>query len=363
MMQKLQIGGASDRTIPADSYPADLAACRALLKTGSRTFHAASKVLPRRVADPAIALYAFCRLADDAVDLGHDRAAAVARLQRRLDRACRGQPMDHPADRAFAAVVARFAIPRALPQALLEGLAWDAESRRYETLDELYDYAARVAGAVGAMMTLLMGRRAPETVARACDLGVAMQLTNIARDVGEDARAGRLYLPLRWLRDAGIDPDAWLAAPVFTAEIAAIVQRLLDAADALYDRATAGIAQLPAACRPGIHAARALYAEIGREVERNGGNSIARRAVVPGRRKIQVLARAWMTAGQPMPARRPAPIGQIDATRFLVEAVAATTLPATTPARLEDRMVWVIDLFARLERRDQIQRAMMQQAG
>ena len=176
--------------------PADMDACRALLKGGSRTFHAASKVLPRKVSDPAIALYAFCRLADDAVDLGDNRAAAVERLKERLDRAYRGQPMDQAADRAFADVVARFSIPREVPEALLEGLAWDAEGRRYETLPELCAYAARVAGTVGTMMTLVMGQRAPEIVARACDLGVAMQLTNIARDVGEDARAGRLYLPL-----------------------------------------------------------------------------------------------------------------------------------------------------------------------
>ena len=271
--------------------PTDMATCRALLKGGSRTFHAASKVLPRRVADPAIALYAFCRLADDAVDLGSDRAAAVARLRERLDRAYRGQPMELAADRVFADVVAKFGIPRQLPEALLEGLAWDADVRRYETLRDLTAYAARVAGAVGAMMTLVMGQRSPEIVVRACDLGVAMQLTNIARDVGEDARAGRLYLPLSWLREAGIDPEAWLANPVFTPEIAAIVQRLLDAADILYARATLGIANLPVGCRPGIYAARALYAEIGRELERGGLDSIAKRAVVSTGRKLAVLAR------------------------------------------------------------------------
>ncbi len=276
---------------------ADIAACRSLLKGGSRTFHAVSLVLPRKVADPAIALYAFCRLADDAVDLGQDRAAAVEALRSRLDQVYRGQPCAHPADRAFAAVVQQFAIPRALPEALLEGFAWDATSRRYQTLDELTDYAARVAGSVGAMMTLVMGPRAPDIVARACDLGVAMQLTNIARDVGEDARAGRLYLPLLWLRDAGIDPDAWLAQPTFTPEIAGIVARLLDAADVLYARAGAGIAHLPGRCRPGIHAARALYAEIGREVERAGRNSITQRAVVSSRRKIAVMCSRLVVSG------------------------------------------------------------------
>jgi phytoene synthase len=340
------------------TYAADLAACRALLKTGSRTFHAASRVLPRKVADPAIALYAFCRLADDAVDLGTDRSAAVARLRERLDRACRGQPINLAADRAFAAVMTRFAIPRALPDALLEGLSWDASSRRYETLEDLYDYAARVAGAVGAMMTLLMGRREPETVARACDLGVAMQLTNIARDVGEDARAGRLYLPLAWMRELGIDPEAWLKAPVISREIAVIVQRLLHAADTLYARATAGIAQLPASSRLGIYAARALYAEIGREVERSGCDSITRRAVVSDRRKLQVLVRTMVTPRDWAPAAQLAALGQINATRFLVEAVAATPVREMQTLRpIEERVVWVIDLFARLERRDQLQRS------
>lgn len=343
--------------------PADMAACRALLKGGSRTFHAASKVLPRAVADPAIALYAFCRLADDAVDLGNDRAAALLRLREQLDRAYRGQPMNLAADRVFADVVAKFAIPRELPEALLEGLGWDVEARRYETLRDLMAYAARVAGAVGGMMTLVMGQRSPEIVARACDLGVAMQLTNIARDVGEDARAGRLYLPLEWLRDAGIDPEAWLARPVFNAEIADIVQRLLDAADILYARATFGIANLPVACRPGIYAARALYAEIGRELERGGLDSVARRAVVSTNRKLAVLARtlAFLETEWAPAKKFGSESAQIEETRFLVDAVAA--MPPRETARtkplmqpIEDRVVWVIDLFARLERRDQLQR-------
>ncbi|MET0707422.1 MAG: phytoene/squalene synthase family protein [Tardiphaga sp.] len=334
---------------------ADIAACRALLKNGSRTFHAASKVLPRKVADPAIALYAFCRLADDAVDLGHDRAAAVARLRVRLDGCYRGRPASHPADRAFAAVVAQFAIPRELPEALLEGLQWDAQSRRYDTLDDLTAYAARVAGSVGAMMTLVMGARAPDVVARACDLGVAMQLTNIARDVGEDARAGRLYLPLQWLREAGIDPDAFLARPAFTPDISAIVQRLLDAADELYARGSLGIAHLPRSCRPGIHAAGALYAEIGREVERAGLDSISTRAVVSGRRKLAVLARRLAFA---TPVVAP-DLAALPETRFLLDAVAATPPRERTKLRgkpVEDRVVWVLDLFTRLERRDQLQR-------
>ncbi len=259
---------------PDRGAAADLAACRATLRAGSRSFLAASLLLPRRVRDPAAAVYAFCREADDAVDLGAvdlgGSADAVARMRERLDRVYAGQPLPAPADRALARVVARHDIPRALPEALLEGFEWDAEGRQYEDLPGLLAYAARVAGSVGAMMVVLMGVRVPEVVARACDLGVAMQLSNIARDVGEDARAGRLYLPLQWLREAGVEPQAWLARPACTEGVGAVVQRLLRIADELYARADSGIARLPAACRPGIRAARLLYAEIGREVERAG---------------------------------------------------------------------------------------------
>ncbi|CAA9282077.1 MAG: Phytoene synthase [uncultured Acetobacteraceae bacterium] len=341
-------------------HEADLAACRALLRGGSRSFHAASLLLPRRVRAPASALYAFCRLADDAVDLGGGRTAAVARLRERLARAYEGRPLPIPADRAFAVVVARHGIPRALPEALLEGLAWDAEGgRRYEDLAALETYAARVAGSVGCMMAVLMGVRDRAALARACDLGVAMQLTNIARDVGEDARAGRLYLPLRWLREAGVASDEWLARPVFDPAVAGVVRRLLLAADELYRRAEAGIATLPAGCRPGIRAAGLLYAGIGREVESRGFDSVTGRARVPASRKAVLLLRAALPGpGRAPPAAPARAAPPLAATRFLVEAVADAAAPlgpaVAIPAGwgLEARAVWVIDLFARLERRD-----------
>ncbi|MFY9511464.1 MAG: phytoene/squalene synthase family protein, partial [Rubrivivax sp.] len=259
----------------------DVAACRALLRHNSRTFHAASLLLPPRVRAPASVLYGFCRIADDIVDVHGGQAAAIDALRSRLDAAYAGTG----SERALAALVAVHEIPRLLPEMLLEGLAWDAEGRRYTTLDGLLAYAARVAGTVGAMMALLMGARSAAALARACDLGVAMQLSNIARDVGEDARNGRLYLPLAMLQGAGIDADAWLAQPRFSAALGSVVLQLLDAADTLYTRANAGIALLPFDCRPGIQAARLLYAEIGHEVARRGGDSVERRAVVPPARK------------------------------------------------------------------------------
>ncbi len=340
---------------PDASYLTDLGDCRAMLRGGSRTFAAAARLLPRRVHEPATALYAFCRVADDLVDEGGG-AAALTVLRVRLDGVYAGCPEPVPADRALAAVVARHAIPRALLDALLEGFEWDAAGRRYEDLAGLHAYAARVAGTVGAMMALLMGERSAAGVARACDLGIAMQLSNIARDVGEDARAGRLYLPLGWLREAGVDPAAWMAEPVFSPAIGTVVARVLAAAEALYARADAGIAGLPLACRPGIGAARRLYAEIGAEVGRNGCDSVSRRAVVPGRRKLRLLARSVARAVRPGPRVDARPT--VAEARFLVDAVAAAPRPAAGPRWpvLDDRVAWLCAMWDALDQRQAVER-------
>ena len=305
----------------------DLQACQTLMRGGSKTFFAASRVLPSRVRAPAAALYAFCRVADDAIDETDDRPRALADLKQRLDDVYAGTPQPLVADRALAFVVQRCAIPRLLLDALLEGFEWDAAGRRYETIEDLHAYAARVAGTVGAMMALVMDTRQAEALARACELGVAMQLTNIARDVGEDARAGRLYLPLQWLREAGVDADAWLLNPVFNPGVAAVVRRLLQAADALYLRAEAGVCALPRDCRPAIQAARLVYAEIGRQVEAAGLDSVSRRAVVRRRRKLLLIARASaaLLVSPARPLHGAAPLAAI---RYLVDAAAVAAAPA-----------------------------------
>ncbi|WP_437636356.1 phytoene/squalene synthase family protein [Sorangium sp. So ce854] len=311
----------------SEASAADFAACKALLRKGSKSFAAAALLLPARVREPASAFYAFCRVADDAVDeLGEHAppaaaAAAVAALRERLARAAAGAPDDSPVDRALAHVMAKHALPRAFIEALLEGFAWDAEGRRYETLPELNAYAARVAGAVGATMSALMGARGPDALARACDLGVAMQLTNIARDVGEDARRGRVYLPLAWMREAGIDPDLWLARPAFDERLGRIVARLLDEAEVLYRRAGAGIPMLPRDCRAAIQAARLIYADIGREIARGGFDSVSARAVVSPGRKVWLVLRALLgRPAAPDEERAHGAAPPLDEVRFLLEA-------------------------------------------
>lgn len=327
--------------------PADLAQCRQMIREGSRTFYTASLLLPQRVCDAARSLYAFCRVADDLVDRSPDSRSAVDQLLARLDAIYRGEPGDDPADRAFADVSLRFAIPREIPEALIEGFAWDASGRRYESIADLHGYAVRVAGTVGAMMSLIMQVRDPYAIARACDLGVAMQLTNIARDVGEDARNGRLYLPLNWLAEAGLDGDAVLAAPRHSPALAAVIARLLAGADVLYARSLTGIAMLPGGCRPSIHAARLLYADIGRAVEANGHDSINARAVVSAPRKLQLLGAALAASlGRPPQSG----LAALPEAQFLVDAVGRAGEAQRPPRTLDERAQWLTDLFTRLEK-------------
>ncbi|MGL4237309.1 15-cis-phytoene synthase [Tabrizicola sp.] len=327
--------------------PQDMAACRAMIRTGSLSFHAASRLLPPRVRNPALALYAFCRVADDDVDETQDKAAAVLRLRARLDLIYAGRPSDRPSDRAFAAVIADFDLPRALPDALLEGLAWDATGRRYRTLSDLHAYSARVASAVGVMMCVLMQVRDPDALARAADLGLAMQMTNIARDVGEDARAGRLFLPLDWLEEGGIDAEAFLADPQPSPALAKVTARLLREAKELYLRAGAGIGSLPADCRAGIAAAQHIYAAIGTQLARQGHDNVTQRARTTSTQKALLMGRAFgaaaLTYVMPRMARlhaRPVP-----ETAFLIEAACRRS---ARPLRSET----LLDILAQLEARD-----------
>ncbi|HEU4535367.1 MAG TPA: phytoene/squalene synthase family protein [Polyangiaceae bacterium] len=297
----------------------DLWACRELIRRGSRSFFLASRLLPERVRWPASALYGVCRVADDEVDEAQAGAGArVDALAARLARAYAGEPRPHPVDRALAAVVRERALPRAAFDALLEGFRWDAEGRSYERLGDLTAYCARVAATVGVLMTVLMGRRDRVTLARACDLGVAMQLTNVARDVGEDARRGRLYLPRSWMRDAGLDPDRWLERPAFSTALAGVVRRLLAEASALYARADAGVPRLPADCRWSIATARHVYAAIGARVARAGYDSVSARAVVPAGHKLRLAAEAGL--GLALPNRRAEFAPPLPAAAFLCEA-------------------------------------------
>ncbi|MEL6977629.1 MAG: phytoene/squalene synthase family protein [Pseudomonadota bacterium] len=342
--------------LPTAIAPEDLAACQAAIRTGSYSFYAASRLLPRRVREPALALYAFCRLADDAVDLTEAKTEAVARLRARLDAVYAGAPRDAAADRAFAAAALASGMPRALPEALLEGFEWDAQERRYKTLSALRAYAARVASSVGAMMCVLMGVRDRDALARACDLGLAMQLTNIARDIGEDAAAGRLYLPLEMMTAEGLDPEAFLADPKPGPEIARVAKALLREAERHYRRAEAGVAALPLDCRTGILAARHIYGAIGERIAAAGYDSVTQRARTSRGAKLSLIALSSLQAAgiavTPTSAVIHAP--PTPETEFLIDAAAES--PRRSDPWGDGRFGAFVSALAALEQKDRAAR-------
>jgi len=318
----------------------DRTLCDKAIFSGSKSFDAASRLLPRDVRVASRALYAFCRASDDLVDEGDLGRASIAQLRNRLNAIYGGARLALPCDRAFASVVEGYAVPKAIPDAMIEGFTWDEDGRTYDTLGDVLDYAARVASTVGVMMASIMGCTDHNGFARAADLGLGMQLTNIARDVGEDAARGRIYLPLDWLREAGVDPADLIAGCADEKAVAQVTARLLRVADGYYRLGLTGLGALPVACRPAIKSAAFIYRDIGREVAVHG-YSLTRRAHTSTVRKLALIARAAAMPLQAVPVHA-APADR--STRFLVDAsytaVTANALPAETGfARLLELMM------------------------
>jgi phytoene synthase len=298
------------------------------IRQGSKSFAAAARLFDPATRDSAVKLYAWCRHCDDVIDgqaLGHgqatgdrsDGAARIAELRSLTRAACRGDAMSHPAFIGLQEVVRDHAIPERYLQEHLAGFAMDVDpATRYESIDDTLRYAWRVAGVVGVMMALLMGTRGgasvPDSVLdRACDLGVAFQFTNIARDVVEDALIGRVYLPSQWLREAGlpVDDPAALARHEHRRALATVAARLVEAAEPYYRSSVTGIATLPIRSAWSIATARGVYRHIGHMVRARGEKAWDDRAATSRWDKLRFVARGGAVAllSRAMPPRSRAP--------------------------------------------------------
>jgi len=284
---------------------------RAAIRVGSRSFARASLLFDPRTRDSAHLLYAWCRHCDDEIDgqqLGHGAAApedAPGRLERlrRLTRAALvGQETDDPHFAALQRVARKHGIPERHPLELIDGFAMDVTERRYGTLDQTLEYCYHVAGVVGVMMAYVMGARERGALRRAADLGLALQMTNIARDVVPDAEQGRVYLPDEWLVEMGV-PRGELAEPSRRGSLAGLARRLLAEAEPYYASADRGLGYLSFRSAWAVAAARRVYAEIGRLVETRGERAWDGRTVVPKRRQSALVVRAALDA---LTRRRPA---------------------------------------------------------
>ena len=270
----------------------------ASIKKGSKSFALASRVLPPELRDDASMLYAWCRYCDDVIDgqeMGHGQIAdykigqgeRLAQLRMQTGDALAGKPVDNPVFAGLARVVTSHNIDHKHPFDLLKGFEMDAEERVYNSVDDVLDYSYHVAGVVGVMMANIMGVRDAATLDRASDLGLAFQLTNIARDVIDDAKADRVFVPQELLTVAGapIDAKAQLDRAAWPAlHKAACAQ--LDIAEQYYDSAKVGIKELDFRCAWAISAALKVYREIGETLRDAGPNAWEGRVGASKGRKV-----------------------------------------------------------------------------
>ena len=264
-------------------------------------FYYSFLVLPAAKRDAIVAVWDFCRAVDDAVDEAREEdVPGAVEMWRREVAACfeGGQP-ETPQGRALAPLVVPFNLPRHAFDALVEGVAMDVGSRRYETFEDLYEYCIRVASAVGLMCLEIFGYDDPRSRQYATDLGVALQLTNILRDVGEDLGRGRVYIPQRELRQFGVtEADLQAAAAAAGHRLAPAVRALLkhqaERARQYYVRAAASLPSGDAQRLVAAEIMGAIYFAILEKIERAGYDVFSAVARISRPRRALIAAGTWL---------------------------------------------------------------------
>lgn len=275
---------------------------KTVFREKARTFWAASRLLPRGARDDATIVYAFCRLVDDTADETDDSAKAELAL-RTLSREISGSVPARPLVAAFRDAAARLELPLESALELVEGARSDLGTVRVADDAELLRYCYRVASTVGLMMCAVLGVRRREALPHAVDLGIAMQLTNVCRDVAEDAARGRVYLPAARLLRAGVRPEDVVRGRASREGVARVVGELLALADGYYRSADGGLRDIPARSRVAILVASRVYRAIGVRLRRRHCDALAGRTVVPWPEKL-----AW-GVGAAASALRPQVLG------------------------------------------------------
>ena len=290
------------------SRAAIVATAHEAIARGSKSFAAASLLFDRKTRERAWLLYAWCRRCDDLADgqeYGHDLsavpdpAARLAQIRAMTDAALAGEMVGDPAFDALRIVAAETRLPHRFAHDLIEGFRLDLEDWRPRSEDDLYRYCYYVAGAVGCMMAIAMGVSPDDedTLDRACDLGMAFQLANIARDIEEDDRGGRCYLPEEWLVEMDVPPGQHMKPP-FRPRLTVLARRLVDRAAAFEASARVGTRRLGLRSAWAVLAAAGIYGAIGREVVARGDHAWDHRAGTSAAAKIGWIARALGQAVQ-----------------------------------------------------------------
>ncbi len=259
----------------------------------SKSFYYSTRMLPSERRWATYALYGFCRHCDNLIDVPRRRTkeeilGEIQFLAEELRIAYDTGESEHPIIRAFILVAKSYDIPIAYPFDLLKGVAMDVQWARYKTFDELSLFCYRVASVVGLMMTHVLGYKDERAFDYAKRLGIAMQLTNILRDIKEDKEVGRIYLPQRELIRFGVSKQDILAEKM-TPQLKALMKFQIERADCYYDEAIPGISLLETESQYAIYSAAKIYRGILRKIEARDYNPFLGRVFVPSMQKIGIL--------------------------------------------------------------------------
>ncbi len=273
-----------------------LAYCAQLTRAHSSTFYLGSRLFPPTERQAVSVVYAVCRSGDDAVDEAPSKDAAFRRLtvwQEHIDRAYAGTPRSGAfLEVGLCWVLERFDVPKGAFDELYLGLESDLGEQRFETMADLMLYCRRVAGVVGLLIAPVAGYRGgDETLRSALALGEAMQLTNILRDVGEDLRMGRCYLPTELLDRHGV-MRAELEAAQVTPGYAALLEELAETAAGLYRQGWQGIPKLHGVAATAVGVAALNYEGILNKLRRNGYDNLTRRAYLRPVERLVLIPKA-----------------------------------------------------------------------
>lgn len=259
----------------------------------SKSFYFSARMLPRERRWATFALYGFCRHCDNLIDTPRQRTETeilreIQRLTEELQIAYNTGESQDPIIRAFILVAKAYGIPIAYPLDLLNGVAMDVQQTRYKTFDELSLFCYRVAAVVGLMMTHVLGYKDERAFGYAKQLGIAMQLTNILRDVKEDKEMGRLYIPHTDLAEFGVTEQD-IFQEKMTPRLRALMEFQIERADQYYTEAIPGISLLETESQYAIYSAAKIYRGILRKIEAHDYNPFLGRVFVPSIQKIGIL--------------------------------------------------------------------------
>ncbi|WP_423606516.1 phytoene/squalene synthase family protein [Sphingomonas sp. MS122] len=302
---------------PVPTRACVVAAAQDSIARGSRSFAAASQLFDRATRERAWLLYAWCRACDDLADgqeLGQggrpvaDPAARLARIRGLTGKALAGEWTGDPAFDALGIVAGETRMPHRFAHDVIEGFALDARGWFPRSEHDLLRYCYHVAGAVGCMMAVVMGVEPGDeaTLDRACDLGIAFQLANIARDIEADDRMGRCYLPVEWLVEMDIPPGQHMKPP-FRSRLVVIARWLAEMAEDHAASARRGTPALRFRSAWAVLAAAGIYGDIAREVTARGAHAWDHRAHTSNAQKLAWIARALPQAALRHRLYRPAP--------------------------------------------------------